>query len=89
MPRIPRIYIENACYHIITRSNHKQIVFRDIFDFGKYWKMLKKVNLSIPRSKDRGLWFACFAFLRSIPSDVEGLRLILSGASFSALKGGA
>jgi hypothetical protein len=29
MPRAARITIEKACYHIITRGNQKQTVFRE------------------------------------------------------------
>lgn len=42
MPRIARIVIEKAYYHIITRGNQKQIVFVDVNDYEKYLLLLKK-----------------------------------------------
>ena len=42
MPRAPRIVIENACYHIITRGNQKQCVFRETGDYETYLSILSK-----------------------------------------------
>jgi len=42
MPRIARILIENACYHIITRGNQKQLVFLEQNDYQKYIRLLEK-----------------------------------------------
>ena len=42
MARIPRLFLENVAYHIITRGNQKQIVFPEQEDFKKYLKMLAK-----------------------------------------------
>lgn len=42
MPRTARIFIDYACYHIITRGNQKQTIFRDNDDFQSYLRMLKK-----------------------------------------------
>jgi len=42
MPRSARITIENACYHIITRGNQKQTVFKDPADYQKYLLLLSK-----------------------------------------------
>ncbi len=42
MSRAPRIFIDYACYHIITRGNQKQIIFRNEDNFHNYLKMLKK-----------------------------------------------
>jgi len=42
MPRTPRITMENACYHIITRGNQKQLVFKDRKDYDKYLSLLLK-----------------------------------------------
>ena len=29
MPNGPRLLLENVCYHIITRGNQRQLVFKD------------------------------------------------------------
>jgi len=42
MPRTARITIENACYHIITRGNQKQLVFLEPQDYEKYLYLLTK-----------------------------------------------
>ena len=42
MPRDARITAENACYHIITRGNQKQLVFKDDRDCQKYLSLLNK-----------------------------------------------
>jgi len=42
MPRTARIFIENACNHIITRGNQKQAVFYDDDDIRRYLKLLHK-----------------------------------------------
>ena len=44
MGRIPRIYIENACYHIVTRGNRKQIVYKHEEDFNVYLSILRKAK---------------------------------------------
>ena len=33
MPRQRRLLIDNACYHIMTRGNQKQIIFKEDQDF--------------------------------------------------------
>ncbi len=42
MPRVARITLENACYHVITRGNQKQNVFLMDQDYYKYLRLLKK-----------------------------------------------
>ncbi len=42
MPRQARLIIDNACYHIITRGNQKQTVFKDYDDFNAYLELLSK-----------------------------------------------
>ncbi|MFA5157348.1 MAG: transposase [Candidatus Omnitrophota bacterium] len=42
MPRTARVTIENACYHIITRGNQKQLVFINSTDYEVYLSILKK-----------------------------------------------
>ncbi len=44
MSRAPRIFMENACYHIITRGNQKQIVFRNDKDYVKFLTIVKKAR---------------------------------------------
>ena len=36
MPRKPRIEYSGAFYHVITRGNQKQRIFKDILDYEKY-----------------------------------------------------
>jgi len=42
MPRRPRIVEKNAYYHIITRGNQKQPVFKEAGDLQKYLAILSK-----------------------------------------------
>ena len=42
MPRLARITIEKACYHIITRGNQKQTVFKEPADYQKYLLLLTR-----------------------------------------------
>jgi putative transposase len=42
MPRTARITMENACYHVITRGNQKQLVFIEPQDYEKYLFLLAK-----------------------------------------------
>ena len=42
MPNLPRILIENACYHLIARGNQKQRVFLANEDFKEYLEILRK-----------------------------------------------
>lgn len=42
MPRVHRITMENACYHIITRGNQKQSVFLECSDYDKYLSIVGK-----------------------------------------------
>ena len=44
MPRFSRIFIDNACYHITTRGNQQQEVFRSNEDHEKHIHMLKKAK---------------------------------------------
>ncbi|MBL7197921.1 MAG: transposase [Candidatus Omnitrophica bacterium] len=44
MPSIPRVFIDYACYHIITRGNQKQKVFIQEEDYLKYVSILKKAK---------------------------------------------
>lgn len=42
MPRSPRLILDNVCYHVITRGNQQQSVFKEKADFEKYMKILRK-----------------------------------------------
>ena len=42
MPTGPRLLLESACYHIITRGNQKQTVFLESQDYEKYLHILAK-----------------------------------------------
>lgn len=42
MARKPRIEFEGAFYHVITRGNQRQKIFRDEEDFGKYLELLAR-----------------------------------------------
>lgn len=42
MPRAARATIKNGYYHIITRGNQKQIVFKEETDYPVYLKILNK-----------------------------------------------
>jgi len=42
MPRTARLILDNVCYHIITRGNDKNFIFKEKWDFQKYIKILSK-----------------------------------------------
>jgi len=42
MPATPRLYIDNGCFHIISRGNQKQQLFNKPIDYLKYLLLLKK-----------------------------------------------
>lgn len=42
MPRQARLILDNVCYHIITRGNQKQAIFKDENDCRAYYKFLLK-----------------------------------------------
>jgi putative transposase len=42
MPRQARLILDNVCYHVITRGNQKQTVFRDEDDYRTYLKFVSK-----------------------------------------------
>jgi len=44
MARTPRLFIENACYHINTRGNRKQPVFKEDTDYRTYLHILIKAK---------------------------------------------
>ena len=44
MSRSSRIFIDHACYHIVTRGNQQQEVFHCDRDHKKYLSMLRKAK---------------------------------------------
>jgi len=42
MPTGPRVVMDNVCYHIITRGNQKQRIFRENSDYREYLDRLRK-----------------------------------------------
>lgn len=42
MANMKRVLIQNACYHLITRGNQKQKIFRSSEDYLLYLSLLKK-----------------------------------------------
>jgi len=42
MPRQARLILDNVCYHIITRGNQKNIIFRDENDYKTYLKLVSR-----------------------------------------------
>lgn len=42
MPTGPRVLMDNVCYHIITRGNQKQRIFRENSDYGECLDRLRK-----------------------------------------------
>ena len=45
MPRTARLYVENACHHIVTRGNKKDVVFRSAADFKIYLHLLHRYKI--------------------------------------------
>jgi len=44
MSRISRTFIDHACYHIITRGNQKQPIFKEEYDYFKYLSIILKAK---------------------------------------------
>lgn len=42
MPSGPRLLLDNVCYHIITRGNQRQRIFKDDSDYQEYLDRLRK-----------------------------------------------
>jgi len=57
MPREARVTMEKACYHIITRGNQKQTVFKEPADYQKYLLLLTRYK------KRRGFKVYCFCLM--------------------------
>jgi len=49
MPRAARLLLDNVCYHIITRGNEKNVVFREEADIEEYKKIVRKRLREISR----------------------------------------
>ncbi len=60
MLRKPRIEFEGAFYHVITRGNQKQKIFRDTTDYQKFIQFLtiykNRSQTSSPRSISPGTY---------------------------------
>ncbi len=48
MPRVARIYTEQGIFHILTKGNNKQWVFKDDSDFKAYIGILKDLKQEQP-----------------------------------------
>ncbi len=48
MPRISRIYTEEGIFHVLTRGNNKQYVFKEEEDFAVYKKIIKTLKKEQP-----------------------------------------
>jgi len=44
MPRKPRLHIEGALYHVISRGNNRQVIFRSEEDYAEFLKHLSRVK---------------------------------------------
>ncbi|MFP4466719.1 MAG: transposase [Candidatus Goldiibacteriota bacterium] len=44
MARVPRLEFEGAVYHVFTRGNQKQIIYRDDYDRKKFLAILRKAK---------------------------------------------
>lgn len=44
MPRVPRIYIENAICYITSRGDHDEVIFKEEGDYNMYLELLKKAR---------------------------------------------
>ncbi len=42
MPRQARLILNDVCYHIVTRGNQEQVIFRDEGDYRAYLKLLAR-----------------------------------------------
>jgi putative transposase len=45
MARKPRIEFEGAFYHVITRGNHRQKIFKEEGDFTRYLEIISDYKL--------------------------------------------
>ena len=45
MPRIARIFIENACYHIVSRGIQKAPIFKETNDFDNFLHLMHKYKI--------------------------------------------
>ncbi len=48
MPRVARIYTDEGIFHIMTRGNNKQWIFKDKEDLNRYKEILKEVKEDQP-----------------------------------------
>lgn len=45
MARAARVFVENACYHIVVKGNQGETVFREEVDFRYYLKLIHKYKI--------------------------------------------
>jgi REP element-mobilizing transposase RayT len=48
MPRRPRVEVEGALYHVITRGNNRQVVFKEDDDYRKFLSLLQREKQKHP-----------------------------------------
>jgi len=48
MSRFPRLLLSKSCYHIITRGNNKNIVFRTPADYDYYLQLIDRFKFELP-----------------------------------------
>ncbi|MDP3093651.1 MAG: transposase [bacterium] len=48
MPRLPRFLLFQSCYHIITRGNNKNVIFREKEDYLYFLNLIKKYKKEHP-----------------------------------------
>ena len=48
MPRLPRLLLSQSYYHVMTRGNNKNIIFRSAKDYKKYLGIFHKLKHEHP-----------------------------------------
>ena len=48
MPRPPRFLLSQSYYHVMTRGNNKNIVFKNKSDYSKYLDLVKELKVKHP-----------------------------------------
>jgi putative transposase len=78
MARKPRIEFEGAFYHVVTRGNQRQKIFRDERDFLKYLEILSHYK--------RRYWFRLYCYV--LMSNHLHLLLETAGTPLSKIQQG-
>ncbi len=84
MPRSARLFIDNACNHIVARGNQQQTVFRDDDDFRFYLNSVHKYKVKY----DCRIYAYCLMddhvhFLLESPSGAQGMSRFMHDLSQS------